>query len=271
MKIDVILYSSFLLCIGFCIGLTFNNDTKVPQQAGIVSLVKTDTSKKEIDTMSVIKLFNDTIKYYDGNDDSCRFYDYNFEAKEWFAFLNSDYKYNYEPIPYTEEELNIFANILYRESRASATLNQQVDQYFVAICGIQTIVGLKKHKSIMDLAKNGHSFTWPKFGSQNRFDNKDWVQCRKVCKDVLECKIPSFVPYIPTGTIAYWNARIDTNMKQKAHLEANYICVASTTWDHHYYCHTKYITEGELEYLKDNSLLCNPIKKNISNGKLCSN
>lgn len=273
MKIDIILYSIFLLCIGVCGGLMLTSAKIDDYETTIYndhkpSRITTEPNTNPVDGVIVTNKINvDTFQIVNNID---TVYDYKFEAKEWFAFINSKYKYQYDPIPYTDEELNIFTNILYRESRASQTLNQEVDQYFVAICGIQTIIGLKKHKSIMDLVKNGHSFTWPAYGSTERYDNKDWVQCRKVCKNVLECKIPTFVPYIPTGTIAYWNARLDTNMKQKAHLEANYICIASTTWDHHYYCHLKYITKEELDYLKDNQLVCNPIKKNISNGALCS-
>jgi hypothetical protein len=190
--------------------------------------------------------------------------------KEWYAFSKSKLKYYYQPIKYTEKELNLLTNILYRESRISDTKNHMIDQYLVMICGIQTITVMKKHKSINDLIKNGTSFTMPKAKYKTKFNDANWVKCREICKNVLECKIPSFVPYVPNGTICYWNDNVDTNIKQKKHLESKYVCVASTIHETHYYCHIDYIEDYELKYLIDNDLQCNPIKKKISNGVLCN-
>jgi len=190
--------------------------------------------------------------------------------KEWYAFSNSPLKYYYKPIKYTEKELNLFTNILYRESRVSDTKNHIIDQYLVTICGIQTITVMKKHKSITEMIKKGSSFTMPKAKYKTKFNDPNWIKCREICKNVLECKIPSFIPYVPDGTISYWNDNIDTNIRQKKHLESKYICVASTVHDTHYYCHIDYIKDYELEYIIDNNLQCNPIKKKISNGILCN-
>jgi hypothetical protein len=82
--------------------------------------------------------------------------------KEWYAFSNSPLKYYYKPIKYTEKELNLFTNILYRESRVSDTKNHIIDQYLVTICGIQTITVMKKYKSITEMVIKGSSFTMPK-------------------------------------------------------------------------------------------------------------
>ena len=194
----------------------------------------------------------------------------NYTNKEWYAFSQYKLRYNYEPIKYTEKELTLLTNVLYRESRVSDTKNHIIDQYFVVICGIQVITVLKKYKTITNLITKGSSFTMPKAKYKTYFDNKNWVNCREICKNVLECKIPDFVPYLPDGTISYWNDKIDTNVKQKKHLESKYICVASTIHDTHYYCHIDYIKDYELEYITNNNLQCNPIKKKIKNGILCN-
>ena len=190
--------------------------------------------------------------------------------KEWYLFSQYKLRYNYKPIKYTEKELTLLTNVLYRESRVSDTKNHMIDQYFVVICGIQTITVLNKHKTITELITKGSSFTMPKAKYKTKFNDDNWVKCREICKNVLECKIPKFVPYLPDGTISYWNDRIDTNVNQKKHLESKYICVASTVHDTHYYCHIDYIKDHELEYIISNNLQCNPIKKKIKNGILCN-
>ena len=57
--------------------------------------------------------------------------------KEWYLFSQYKLRYNYKPIKYTEKELTLLTNVLYRESRVSDTKNHMIDQYFVVICGIQ--------------------------------------------------------------------------------------------------------------------------------------
>jgi hypothetical protein len=189
---------------------------------------------------------------------------------EWYAYDKSLFYYDYKPLKYSEQELNLLTNILYRESGIDSTnIDHEINQYFVVICAIYTINSFNKFNSITELINSGTTFTRPLNGHLNKDKVNGWNKCKEICKNVLECKIPSYIPYLPTGTIAYWGSEIDTNEKQKKHLESNYICVASTSLNVHYYCHLKYISNVELNYLIHNDLLCNPIKKNISNGKLC--
>lgn len=176
-------------------------------------------------------------------------YNYVLEPNEWYPYYNSGFIFSYNPVKYTEKELNLFTNILYRESGMSYNLNQQVDQYYVAICGIQAIIAMGKYETITELIKHGSSFTYPQNGFTSYPNDTLWTKCKVVCKNVLERNIPSFVPYIPMGTIAYWNDKIDTNVKQKNHLKDKYIKVATTIWGTDYYCHKDYISEKDLNYL----------------------
>lgn len=275
MKIfDATLFTILIFFSGAYVGMIFANES-VKKNIKTDLKIKIDGVKIEskIDTISSKKII-EVISSTDSTDcvDSLEYDKVELIRlkKEWFAFDNSNFKYNYDTICYSEEDLNLFADILWRESRAYFTIGQRIDQYLVAICGIQTIIGLKQHKDIHDLIYNGYSFTFPKTNSKRR-KSKAWIECRKVCKNVLECNIPAYVPYVPHGTICYWNSRIDTNLKHKKRLEDTYQCVGSTVWDHHYYCYPKYMTEKERQYLFNNDKLCNPIVKNIENGIYCKN
>jgi hypothetical protein len=205
--------------------------------------------------------------------------EYKREPKEWYAFEGSKFKYNYKPIPYTEKELNLFTNVLYRESGMGFTVNQEVNKYFVAIVGVMRIICENdKFKTISDMIKYSNSFTYPEYGTRMPYDSikrpneyKAWMHCKNVVKNVLEANIPSYVPYIPYGTFCYWSDEIDTNMQQKRYLEERGICIATSVWNSHYYLIEKYAKPEELQYLVDNDLLCNPVPKKIGNGKLCSN
>jgi hypothetical protein len=208
--------------------------------------------------------------------------------KEWFPFANK--KYNYEPIVATEDERNHFANILYRESGNAAVFkghgfqigkwgdtiplsSLEVDQYFVALVGIRTIHATKhpydKCQTLSDMFYNGQ-FT-PE-NSIPHWDNIHWRQCRKVVDNVLACKIPTHIPYLPQGTFCYWNSRIDTNVKQKRYLETQGIHVATTIKDHHYFVIVHYADPEEIGYLL-NYGACSEVTKHgpkqIKNGILC--
>jgi hypothetical protein len=202
----------------------------------------------------------------------------NMLTKQYYAFANSPFEYDYEPIPYTEEELNLFANVLHAESRDKSTLEREIDMYFVAICGIMRILCENhSYKTVTDMVLYSNSFPYKvKGGTKPLFDSiqnpkayKIWADCREVAKNVLERNIPCYVPYLPYGTFCYWNDRIDTNMKQARYLENRGICIATTVWEHHYYIIEGYHKQEELDYLVKNNLICNPIKKRIKNGILC--
>lgn len=188
--------------------------------------------------------------------------------KEFFAF---GYKpYDYKPVSYTQKELYLLTNILYRESTSSKNVHDEIDQYFVIICAINRLYINNKQRNeshvhtVMDIIYRTKSFTEPKRKFTTSFDNPHWVKCLNITKNVLDAKIPSYIPHIPKGTIAYWNSRIDTNMRQKAHLQQRYVCVASTVKDHHYFAVVDWLSDEEKQLMKTTK---NPVKKNISNGQ----
>jgi hypothetical protein len=201
------------------------------------------------------------------------------QPQEWYAFENSNFKYDYKPIPYTEKELNLFTNVLYRESGQGFDRGAEINKYFVVIVGIMRILcENNKYKSVTSMIKNSGSFHYPTNGTKVPFDStsnpnqyKAWVHCKEVVRNVLNATIPSYVPYIPYGTFCYWSDQIDTNVKQKKYLENRGICIATSVWNCHYYVIKAYSRPEELQYLIDNGKTCNPIPKIIGNGMLCTN
>ena len=189
--------------------------------------------------------------------------------KEWYAFDNT-WRYNYEPIEYTEEELALFTNILYRESRSSNNLSKEIDQYLVMICAVRRFHYDRGNKAPIrcprDIVTKCHSFTIPD-NPHKTLDNRHWYKCQKIVKNVFHCNIPSYIPYIPHGTFAYWNSRIDTNMRQKQSLQTRHTIVASTVKDHHYFARVEHLLPSEVDYLSAvQKTRPNKISKNISNG-----
>ena len=117
--------------------------------------------------------------------------------KEFFAF---GYKpYDYTPVKYTERELVLLTNVLYRESTSSKTVNEEIDQYLVVICAINRLYVNNNQPNeshvhtIMDIIYRTKSFTEPKRKFTTSFDNKHWVKCYNITKNVLDAKIPSSI------------------------------------------------------------------------------
>ena len=244
----------------------------------INATVTVDTICAEIDSCFDTICVNNEIKDCNIHEEESPIH-YEKGPNEWYAFEGSDFKYDYKPIPYTEEELNVYTNIIYRETGMGLTMNAEVDKYFVGIVGImRTLFENDRYKTITDMISKSNSFTYPAGGNRNPFDStsrpleyETWMFCNKVVKNVLDATIPSYVPYLPYGTFCYWNDKNDTNMKQRYYLETRGMCVATTCWGHSYYVIKGYERKEEIQYLIDNDRACNPTPKIISNGILCNN
>jgi hypothetical protein len=251
--------------------------------AGLSQSSMTVTEKTDIEAVIVDTICTEIDSCFDticvNNEiEDCNIH-YEKGPNEWYAFEESDFKYDYKPIPYTEEELNVYTNIIYRETGMGLTTNAEVDKYFVAIVGIMRILCENdRYKTITDMVSRSNSFTYPTYGNKSPFDSisrpleyKCWMLCRDVAQNVLNGTIPSYVPYLPYGTFCYWNDKNDTNMKQKYYLETRGMCVATTCWGHSFYVIKGYERKEEIQYLIDNDRTCNPTPKIISNGILCNN
>lgn len=278
---DLTLYTILLFFTGVFIGMAFRvelsnakplttiykiDSTDVSaQQDGVLIFNQIDTINCNKDYTTITKVNNECVKAKPA-------YNFNQDSTEYFAFPRDSFDYTYTPIKYTDYELLLFTNILYRESRDHSTLHTQIDQYFVCIAGIQRILcEPHKYPTVEDMVFRSGSFSYPLHVLTMRFDStthprqyKVWMNCQKVVKNVLERNIPKYVPYLPKGTFCYWNSRIDTNLKQKHYLETRAYSVASTIWNHHYYVIDYYCDEKEKEYLIRNGLTYNPV---IENGR----
>ena len=221
----------------------------------IDTITKTDTVK-----------IHSQSQYYDITPFALSSQEYQKHSKEWYAF-DSTWKYEYS-VNYNEKDLLILTNIIFRESGGIPTLNHEIDQYFVGICAIRVM----QHydiSSVRDLVRTKPTFSNTRgFDKRVLQDNPYWLQCYQVAKNVLDCKIPNHIPYLPKGTFFYWNSRLDTNMEQKRLIESKCVSVASTIVDHHYYAMIDVLDVEERSNIV--KVGCNPIKKNIKNGKICN-
>lgn len=258
MKIEIILDFITALFVLLVVVVTFDIDypnttktvKKEPSNRGVLIKV---TPLEEKEKTLVIEEIRDS--------SSSLQTEYKMLEKEWFPFRGVPY--DYKPVKYDSTSLIKFVNILYRESGTKPSkytledLNEamDIDRYLVAITavrGIQSSVeSMKKINSLDDLLKSKTFFPYKK--SSKVIDNEQWRDCYKVAVEVLNCRIPDFVPYIPSGTICYWNSRIDTNKKQKRYLENMCIHVGSSVKDHHYFAPDALITAEEKEFLIRNS------------------
>lgn len=181
--------------------------------------------------------------------------------KEWFAFHDWSWQdHKYEPIPYTQRQLDVMTDMLTIESNYGDSKPHQIDQYFVVLGGVRAIGWRSDVNSLQDLiAKSG---LWSEKPTYHR-GTWYWKKNQEIVKNVLNCTLPAWVPYMPTSASYYWNSRLDTNMKQKERLETTCVCFASSIRDHHYFAKWEFLTQEEQAWLLLNP---NPIKKNISNG-----
>lgn len=216
--------------------------------------------------------------------------------KEWFPF--KDFKYNLDKQNWSKKNRILFTNILFRESGGTVTnIHKEVDQYLVAITAMRRYIGknytspvvikkynkkFKRYKSqAIKVTKNYYYV--PKFvgaysmasskkpvfkGGTKVINEKAWQQCYKVVNNVLKGNIPDFVPYVPHGTYAYLNSRIDTDMNWINSVTKKWVVVASTVKDHHYYANPEEMTKKEIEHLKKGPI--NPINIRFKDGLFAS-
>lgn len=206
---------------------------------------------------------------------------------EWAAF-NHQWRYKYEPIVFKDSSYKILlTNILYRESgMLPKNQREEVDQYLVALCAIRWIQAHPEYLENPYIYRAFYIFTVPV--NDNRVPNfklnkdgtkasdyvynlrrKSWLKCRAVVENVLECRIPKHIPYVPHGTYCYWNDDLDTDLVHGKRLEKHYANIVTTIRNHHYYADPRDMTKEELEYLVFNKP-CNPLKKRINNGIFCN-
>lgn len=186
--------------------------------------------------------------------------------QQWFAF-DSTWQYNHKKIAFTERELNMFTNILCRESRSCKTREQEIDCYFVAIVMLRKTQTINCTTASCMLKAGGFSYTQAMY-DRTAYNEPSWVKCREILKNVFSCRIPSYVPYLPHGTFYYWNSRLDRAWPWRKRLEQRCINVASTVKDHHYFVQPDAMANDEKAYLYERytNHIVNPINKNIANG-----
>lgn len=220
--------------------------------------------------------------------------------KEWFPFKG--FKYELKAHNWSEENKLLFVNILFRESGGTVTnIHQEIDQYLVAICAIRRykdknskLVVTKKYSKRILYRKGSKTYTKyrkrstketktyfyvpkflgaytmaskkrPVFTGGTRFINeKAWNKCYETVTDVLSGTIPNYVPYIPHGTYAYLNSRLDVDRGWIRACTIRWGVVASTIKDHHYYCNPEDILEWEYAHIMKNP--CNPANKRFKDG-----
>jgi hypothetical protein len=216
--------------------------------------------------------------------------------KEWFPF--KDFKYKLNKQKWSQSNKVLFTNILFRESGGTVTSkHKEIDQYLVAITAMRRYIG-KNYTSPVIIKKYNKNFKRyksqavkitkkyyhvPKFvgaysmaslkkpvfkGGTKVINEKAWQQCYKVVNDVLEGTIPDFVPYVPHGTYAYLNSRIDTDMDWINSVTKKWVVVASTVKDHHYYADPEEMTKEEIEHLKKGPI--NPKNTRFEDGLFAS-
>lgn len=190
--------------------------------------------------------------------------------KEWEAFPRSEWDYNYDIIPYSERELMALTNVIWRESASSSDANRVRDQYMVMLTALRVVQNIKRKKiTLTDMLEKGTfqyvtekyytspCYNWdPKIKSEATLNEykEIWLQCKQVALNVINCNIPKYIPYLPTGTFYYHNSRLDKNVAQRKHLEKTSWCIASSIKDHFYFMQIEYATPKEITYLVENKI-----------------
>jgi hypothetical protein len=171
----------------------------------------------------------------------------------------------------------MFTNILYREFKSRYNKHDEIDQYLVAITAIRryTDKGPMFFRDKFVGAFRKASTSKPKFYKNKAMKEKAWKGCYEVVKNVLAGKIPDYIPYIPHGTSAYLNSRLEGENSEyrKKHkinvgwvntCQTEYAIVASTVKDHHYYANPELMTTKEINHLKRNPH--NPVNTEFKDG-----
>lgn len=189
--------------------------------------------------------------------------------KEWFALKG--FKYDLDTLNWKQEDIILFANILSRESGSTVrSVHQEIDMYLVAIAaryrfldkGYEHPVVKERTKSRFVGAYSMEAKTKPKF--KKPLNEKAWNKCYEIVSNVLSGNIPDFVPYIPNGTHAYLNSRLDTDQAWINACTTKWVVVASTIKDHHYYANPDYFTAEEEAALRKNPF--NPVNTRFKDG-----
>jgi len=209
----------------------------------------------------------------------------NYTEAEWFPYKG--FKYDLKALEWTDRDVILFTNILFRESGSTViSKNHEIDQYFVAISAIRRYVDENLDSPVVIVRYNKSftrfknvaikttedsyyvprfvgafsmaSYEVPAFKRNKEANMKAWLQCHKVVLNVLKGEIPSHVPYIPHGTFAYLKKSIDTDYAWINAVTKKWCNVATTIKDHHYYANPVHMTAQEREHLQNNPF--NPIK-----------
>lgn len=233
------------------------------------SLEKENIQKKESSKGKIKIQRKDSLSKGGWHSEGDNIIPYKPDSMEWFAFKGG-WQCDYN-VKYDDSAITVLTNILYKESRSFETENKLIDKYLVIMCAIRKTelkYGNNVNKFIAAL-KSGdcNMFGWRDYFYTPK-SGKNWDNCKEVVLNILNGNIPDYVPYVPHGTINYWNSDIDTNTAQRLMLEKKYVIFASTVKQHHFFVKESEMRPEEREYLKSVSCL-NNVEKNIDNGYYC--
>jgi len=211
-------------------------------------------------------------------------------VEHWTPF--EGFSYDLPGRMWSDSNKILFTNILFRESTGSNGIEEQIDQYLVAITALRRLDGKNYNELVVTKAYNKskypryskrctrsddkyyyiekfvgafsmESYNKPTFGK--KINRIAWDKCYIVVNNTLEGDIPSYVPYIPMGTYTYLNSRLDTDESWIRTVTTKYVVVASTIKDHHFYADPSQMNDDEIKQLKRNPN--SPLNKRFSSGK----